>query len=559
MAKNSRPGLSQDELKQFFPLSTEQSALQFSEAIPVGTYIMKVDAQGVPSFTFASQRFLHMLDLDRKKVLADPNYVYGAVHPDDYASLLAVSRHIQKNVLPFYWEGRFFVRGEIRWFLCESVPRKLSDGSVLWEGATTDITRQKAAEQELVRRNQQSVELLQNTPFPMAINSLHDGRITFLNKAFTALFGYTQAEVPRVQDWAELAYPDPVYRQQTFDWWDQALSDYLEQGTPLPNKVIQARTKSGDTVDIVISATVVNDELILSFLDVSESQKALRELKEQQQDAINQALHRIERAESNMLGSLISLALERDNETGQHIVRTQQYVQRLALRLRDMGHYAEQLSDQKIDQMVKVAPLHDIGKVGIPDAILQKPGKLTDDEWSIMKTHTTIGERVLGASEVQSHLEDNLLQTAVAIAGCHHEKWDGSGYPKGLKAQDIPLAARIMALADIYDALTSVRVYKDKWSTAQAQEEILQRRGTHLDPWVVDAFLLEQDEFARIAKELGDEAASGLQAQALLCLNALQAARTKALVNVLTSRLRPTDGWLATRVCKRHALNTASS
>ena len=102
MAKNSRPGLSQDELKQFFPLSTEQSALQFSEAIPVGTYIMKVDAQGVPSFTFASQRFLHMLDLDRKKVLADPNYVYGAVHPDDYASLLAVSRHIQKNVLPFY-------------------------------------------------------------------------------------------------------------------------------------------------------------------------------------------------------------------------------------------------------------------------------------------------------------------------------------------------------------------------------------------------------------------------------------------------------------------------
>lgn len=344
----------------------------------------------------------------------------------------------------------------------------------------------------------------------MAINSLHDGRITFLNKAFTALFGYTQAEMPRVQDWAELAYPDPVYRQQTFDWWDQALSDYLEQGTPLPNKVIQARTKSGDTVDIVISATVVNDELILSFLDVSESQKALRELKEQQQDAINQALHRIERAESNMLGSLISLALERDNETGQHIVRTQQYVKRLALRLRDMGHYAEQLSDQKIDQMVKVAPLHDIGKVGIPDAILQKPGKLTDDEWSIMKTHTTIGERVLGASEVQSHLEDNLLQTAVAIAGCHHEKWDGSGYPKGLKTQDIPLAARIMALADIYDALTSVRVYKDKWSTAQAREEILQRRGTHLDPWVVDAFLLEQDEFARIAKELGDEAASGL-------------------------------------------------
>ena len=510
MAKNSRPGLSQDELKQFFPLSTEQSALQFSEAIPVGTYIMKVDAQGVPSFTFASQRFLHMLDLDRKKVLAAPNYVYGAVHPDDYASLLAVSRHIQKNVLPFYWEGRFFVRGEICWFLCESVPRKLSDGSVLWEGATTDITRQKAAEQELVRRNQQSVELLQNTPFPMAINSLHDGRITFLNKAFTALFGYTQAEMPRVQDWAELAYPDPVYRQQTFDWWDQALSDYLEQGTPLPNKVIQARTKSGDTVDIVISATVVNDELILSFLDVSESQKALRELKEQQQDAINQALHRIERAESNMLGSLISLALERDNETGQHIVRTQQYVKRLALRLRDMGHYAEQLSDQKIDQMVKVAPLHDIGKVGIPDAILQKPGKLTDDEWSIMKTHTTIGERVLGASEVQSHLEDNLLQTAVAIAGCHHEKWDGSGYPKGLKTQDIPLAARIMALADIYDALTSVRVYKDKWSTAQAREEILQRRGTHLDPWVVDAFLLEQDEFARIAKELGDEAASGL-------------------------------------------------
>ena len=505
MAQSSQPGISTEELKQFFPLSTEKSALQFSEAIPVGTYIMKVDAQGLASFTFASQRFLQMLDLDRKKVLADPNYVYGAVHPDDYASLLTVSRHIQKNVLPFYWEGRIHVRGEARWFLFESVPRRLSDGSVVWEGATTDITRQKAAEQELMLRNHQSVELLKNTPFPMAINSLHDGRITFLNKAFTALFGYTQEDVPRVEDWARLAYPDPAYRQETFAWWDKALTEYLQQGTPIPYKVIQAQAASGARIDIVISATVVNDELILSFLDVSASEKALRELKRRQQDAIDQALHRIERAESNMLASLISLALERDNETGQHIVRTQQYVKRLALRLRDMGHCVEQLTNQKIDLMVKAAPLHDIGKVGIPDAILQKPGKLTDDEWAIMKTHTSIGERVLGASEVQSHLEDNLLQTAMAIAGCHHEKWDGSGYPKQLKGEDIPLSARIMALADIYDALTSVRVYKDKWSRAQALDEIVLRRGTHLDPRVVDAFLLEQDEFEWIALELADD------------------------------------------------------
>ena len=213
---------------------------------------------------------------------------------------------------------------------------------------------------------------------------------------------------------------------------------------------------------------------------------------------------KVEQSELQFLTSLNALAKARDNETGNHIIRTQNYVKVLALRLRAAGHYAERLSDNSIDLLFKAAPLHDIGKVGIPDSILLKTGPLTGEEWVVMKTHTLIGESILDAVDVEKNGEADLIGMARKIAGGHHEKWDGNGYPRGLVGEAIPLEARIMSLADMYDALVSERVYKKAWTHEQAAQEIISKRDTHFDPVIVDIFIFEQDAFREIAERYRD-------------------------------------------------------
>ena len=214
--------------------------------------------------------------------------------------------------------------------------------------------------------------------------------------------------------------------------------------------------------------------------------------------------------ELKMLSSLNALALARDNETGAHIIRTQAYAQRLAWRLRQQGFYIDQLSDRAIERIHSAAPLHDIGKVGIPDYILYKDGPLTKEEWGIMKTHALIGETVLESARAQFKDEDaeeeDVIDVAIQVAGGHHEQWDGSGYPRGLAGEAIPLPARIMSVVDMYDALISERVYKKEWTHEQAVNEVVSKKGTHFDPIVIEAFVLEQDHFAEIARRHKDEA-----------------------------------------------------
>jgi HD-GYP domain-containing protein (c-di-GMP phosphodiesterase class II) len=209
--------------------------------------------------------------------------------------------------------------------------------------------------------------------------------------------------------------------------------------------------------------------------------------------------------ESGLLHSLNALSMVRDNETGDHILRTQAYVKRLAERLKSMGIYADQLTSSNIERMVHAAPLHDIGKVGIPDNILRKNGALSPEEWEVMKTHAALGERVLKAANADSDKSLKVLEMAIDIAGGHHEKWDGSGYPRGLSGEEIPLAARIMSLADMYDALVNERVYKEKWTHEAACEEIARHKGKIFDPAVVEAFILEKSFFQQIAQQYAEE------------------------------------------------------
>lgn len=201
--------------------------------------------------------------------------------------------------------------------------------------------------------------------------------------------------------------------------------------------------------------------------------------------------------------ALAGLAETRDNETGGHIIRTQEYVKVLAVNLRNHPQYQAYLDDTAIDLLYKSAPLHDIGKVGIPDSILLKPGKLSDEEFEIMKTHTTLGvEALRGAA---AHLEaNNFLQVAQDLICSHHEKWDGGGYPQGLKGVSIPLAGRIMAVADVYDALICKRVYKEAFSHEKARSIIVDGKGTHFDPNIVDAFLAVEQQFVEISTKFAD-------------------------------------------------------
>ncbi|MDR3435354.1 two-component system response regulator [Telmatospirillum sp.] len=198
--------------------------------------------------------------------------------------------------------------------------------------------------------------------------------------------------------------------------------------------------------------------------------------------------------------AMASLAETRDLETGNHIRRTQLYITALAIKLRSHPRFAPQLDDYTITMLSKSAPLHDIGKVGIPDRILLKPGRLSPEEFEIMKTHTTLGCEAIEHAERSLGARVEFLTMAKEIAYSHQEKWDGSGYPQGLVGDKIPLSARLMALADVYDALICRRVYKEGMPHEAAVAIIVEGKGTHFDPDVVDAFLEIEDEFRTIAR-----------------------------------------------------------
>lgn len=214
--------------------------------------------------------------------------------------------------------------------------------------------------------------------------------------------------------------------------------------------------------------------------------------------------------------TMASLAETRDNETGNHIRRTQYYMRALAEYLRDHPRFRDYLDDKQIQTLFKSAPLHDIGKIGIPDRILLKPGRFEPEEFEIMKTHTTLGRDAIAHAEAQLGMEVDFLVCAKEIAYSHQEKWDGSGYPEGLSGDAIPISARLMAVADVYDALISRRVYKDGMPHAKAVEIIREGRGNHFDPDITDAFLALEGEFRAIAARFTDSDADMAQQAARL-------------------------------------------
>ncbi|MBL8251579.1 MAG: two-component system response regulator [Candidatus Competibacter sp.] len=228
------------------------------------------------------------------------------------------------------------------------------------------------------------------------------------------------------------------------------------------------------------------------------------------------------RMEENLLVQDISiralahLAEIRDPETGNHLRRTQGYIRVLADQLTGHPRFSEFLTEQNLHILIKSAPLHDIGKVGIPDHILLKPGKLTPREWEIMKTHCVLGCEAIEQAERDAEKPVEFLRMAKEIAHYHHEKWDGSGYPEGLAGDAIPISARLMALADVFDALIARRAYKPPLPFERSVAIIREGRGAHFDPDIVDAFLARLDAFESIAAQHADTEAESLAKMASL-------------------------------------------
>jgi putative two-component system response regulator len=203
--------------------------------------------------------------------------------------------------------------------------------------------------------------------------------------------------------------------------------------------------------------------------------------------------------------SLAKLAEARDPETGAHLERIREYCRVLALDLCESGRHRDLIDGMYVQMLYLTSPLHDIGKVGIPDSVLLKPGRLTPEEFDVMKQHAVIGGSTLAAA-AEAHPRAKYLRMARDIAMTHHEKFDGSGYPYHLRGEEIPLCGRIVALADVYDALTTARVYKPAYSHETAKSIILDGRGKHFDPEIVDSFLANEARFIEVRQQLGSEA-----------------------------------------------------
>ena len=231
-----------------------------------------------------------------------------------------------------------------------------------------------------------------------------------------------------------------------------------------------------------------------------EAQSLRRKLEDynlQLEDRVQEQVRQISQAHLSSIFAMCKLAESRDRETGEHLERMQKYCKILVQQLETLPKFAAVIDRGYVENIYWASPLHDIGKVGVPDHVLQKPGKLTPEEFAVMQKHPILGAETLRAVSKQ-YPENDFLRIGIEITESHHEKWDGSGYPHGLAGEDIPLSGRIVALGDVYDALTSKRCYKEAFTHERSREMILKDRGTHFDPDLVDAFLEVEQKFGEI-------------------------------------------------------------
>ena len=278
---------------------------------------------------------------------------------------------------------------------------------------------------------------------------------------------------------------------------------FLTSRSEIESEELGMKLGAVDYITRPISPLILMSRVKAHFVDASAA-RTLRVSNEYLEFEVSKRSRQLEALQDVTILALASLAETRDADTGNHLKRTQHYIRALGNQLRTHPRFSDFLSPAMVDILYKSAPLHDIGKVGIPDRILHKPGRYEAEEFEIMKNHPTLGRDALVKAQETLGQPIEFLEIAKEIVYSHHEKWDGTGYPQGLAGDQIPISARLMALADVYDALVCRRIYKSGMSHLHASKIIVEGRGKHFDPDIVDAFLALSAEFQFIAATIVD-------------------------------------------------------
>lgn len=324
-----------------------------------------------------------------------------------------------------------------------------------------------------------------------------DQTVLFWNTGAQNIFGYTPEEM--IGSKITRLYPPDAFSKDVVD----QLRQMVKAKTGAVCGKMRQVTKCGEILTMSLALSPMVDPTgevqgILGVgLDVTEEVR--------QHSQILDLLNEVKSTQDVAVFALAKLAESRDEETGSHLVRIQQYCRALCDQIAETGPYRDLATDKYADDLARSSVLHDIGKVGLPDSVLLSPEKFTPAEREIMKRHTLVGGKAIEEA-VRVLGKESFLSMGMAVAYHHHEKWDGTGYPFGLKEQEIPLSARIVALADVYDALTSPRRYKKAFSHEETRSIILKESGRQFDPDLVDAFDRIEDEFRRIRDSISDEA-----------------------------------------------------
>ncbi|MGZ3581020.1 MAG: HD domain-containing phosphohydrolase, partial [Syntrophales bacterium] len=319
-----------------------------------------------------------------------------------------------------------------------------------------------------------------------------DQNILFWNKGAENIFGYTAEEM--IGSKITRLYRDDGITSETVERLRQQI---LQNGGTLRAQVKQLAKDGRELIiSLAISAMTDAEGTVRGILGIGQDVTEEARLHEE----LLKSYKRIQRIQRSSIFALAKLAELRDDETGQHLKRMQAYCRTLSSRLCLFTKYSEVMTEQFIDDLIQSSLLHDIGKVWLPDSILFKPAKFSSEEYDTMKRHCTYGAQALEEAADETE-QDSFLAMGKDIAHYHHERWDGTGYPMGLRGEEIPLSARVVAITDVYDALTTQRRYKRAYTHEEACSLIIENKGLQFDPDLVDAFIEVQDEFRKIREQ----------------------------------------------------------
>ena len=448
------------------------------------TFLWQIDADG--TLTYLSHAVESLLGYRPDELVGRARY--RDLHPENVNSALiheTSARFGRKEPFRNVVNPIRTKNGTVLWFSANGVPLFDGEGNHCgYRGTNTDITEYKKMEERLHESERSYSAIVENSPLGIMLQDPH-GTIAYANAAFARMLGVGP------QDVAGRSYPDLVHPDDRTESL-RRIERNLASNDPLPLR--ELRLVRPDGREIVVEATAAPIEregrpfIISVFQDITERKRFERLLVAEAEE--------LKRHQEAIVACMAILAEFRDRGTGEHIVRTKEYVRLLLERSGGETRYPP----EHIPLLRQAAALHDIGKVGIPDMILLKPGKLTPAEFDIIKQHPRIGSSVLrSAAEILGEVP--FVTYARQVTEFHHEKWDGSGYPNGLKGEEIPLVARIMAIADVYDALVTERPYKRPISHDEAVAVIAAGSGSHFDPRLVEVFLECADEFDAIARK----------------------------------------------------------